>query len=142
MRRSLSAGVLALSIAWTMATGIVAQPASAAPVLSNAAVVKQAAANDVIEVRWRGRRGSGAAVAAGVIGGLIIGGIAAATAPRYYYDDYYYGPGYYGPPPVVYGPAPVYGNLAWLRYCSARYRTFDPVSGTYLGYDGYRHYCR
>jgi hypothetical protein len=30
----------------------------------------------------------------------------------------------------------------WARYCSRRYRSFDPASGTYLGYDGYRHDCR
>ena len=26
--------------------------------------------------------------------------------------------------------------------CDARYRSFDPESWTYLGYDGDRHYCR
>jgi hypothetical protein len=26
--------------------------------------------------------------------------------------------------------------------CQARYRSFDPDSWTYLGYDGDRHYCR
>src|SRR5258706_11757791 len=30
----------------------------------------------------------------------------------------------------------------WIASCSQRYRSFDPASGTYLGYDGYRHYCR
>jgi len=25
--------------------------------------------------------------------------------------------------------------------CSQRYRSFDPASGTYLGYDGQRHPC-
>ena len=29
----------------------------------------------------------------------------------------------------------------WVASCRARYRSFDPASGTYLGYDGYRHYC-
>jgi hypothetical protein len=29
----------------------------------------------------------------------------------------------------------------WLAYCTARYRSFDPASGTYLGYDGERHPC-
>jgi hypothetical protein len=29
-----------------------------------------------------------------------------------------------------------------LAYCSRKYRSFDPVSFTYLGYDGRRHYCR
>src|SRR6516165_2873520 len=29
----------------------------------------------------------------------------------------------------------------WIASCARRYRSFDPASGTYLGYDGYRHYC-
>lgn len=27
------------------------------------------------------------------------------------------------------------------RYCASRFRSYDPVSNTYLGYDGHRHYC-
>lgn len=30
----------------------------------------------------------------------------------------------------------------WYEACFARYRSFDPQSGTYLGYDGARHFCR
>ena len=30
----------------------------------------------------------------------------------------------------------------WIASCSRRCRSFDPASGTYLGYDGYRHDCR
>jgi hypothetical protein len=26
-------------------------------------------------------------------------------------------------------------------YCAQRYRSYDPASGTYLGYDGLRHPC-
>lgn len=29
----------------------------------------------------------------------------------------------------------------WDRSCSRRFRSYDRNSGTYLGYDGYRHYC-
>lgn len=29
----------------------------------------------------------------------------------------------------------------WTENCRQRYRSFDPYSGTYLGYDGLRHYC-
>jgi BA14K-like protein len=40
-------------------------------------------------------------------------------------------------------PAPyVVGDPNWVAYCSSRYRSFDPVSGTYLGFDGLRHYCQ
>ena len=30
---------------------------------------------------------------------------------------------------------------SWLDECARRYRSFDRQSGTYLGYDGLRHYC-
>jgi BA14K-like protein len=26
-------------------------------------------------------------------------------------------------------------------FCAQRYRSYDPVSGTFLGYDGHRHQC-
>jgi hypothetical protein len=26
-------------------------------------------------------------------------------------------------------------------YCMRRFRSYDPISRTYLGYDGYRHHC-
>lgn len=29
----------------------------------------------------------------------------------------------------------------WYRYCMARYRSFDPQTGTFRGYDGYDHFC-
>ena len=52
------------------------------------------------------------------------------------------------PPPAVYvAPAPVYYVPApwtpeWYSYCARKYRSFDPRSGTYLGFDGYRHLCQ
>ena len=30
----------------------------------------------------------------------------------------------------------------WNDNCARRYRSFDPYSGTFLGTDGLRHYCR
>jgi hypothetical protein len=30
----------------------------------------------------------------------------------------------------------------WLGRCRSAYRSFDPRTGTYLGDDGYRRYCR
>ena len=40
--------------------------------------------------------------------------------------------------------APTEPSITRARFerCSRRYRTFDPASGTYVGFDGYRHYCR
>ena len=30
----------------------------------------------------------------------------------------------------------------WIAYCARRYNSFDPYTGTYLGRDGLRHFCR
>ncbi len=30
----------------------------------------------------------------------------------------------------------------WQAYCASKYRSFDPRTGTYLGYDGLRHPCQ
>lgn len=108
--------------------------ASAAPIGQPRAVL-QAVPAVTQPVQWRGGWGWGwgaPAVAGGLIAGAIIGG-ALATAP---YGPGYYGPGYY-PPPVAYGPPP--GDA--VAYCMQRFRSYDPGSGTYLGYDGLRHPC-
>ncbi len=72
--------------------------------------------------------GAGAAVAAGIAGlavGAIVGS-AGSGPPAYYYSS----------------GSPQPWSSGWYRYCASRYRSFDPRSGTYLGYDGYRHFCR
>jgi BA14K-like protein len=96
----------------------------------------------------RGGFGWPAAVAAGVVGGAV----AAATSPLWapgYYDyapGYSYGPNYsydydYAPAPyAASGPAVVAQNND-ASYCAARFRSYDPASGTYLGFDGLRHSC-
>ena len=45
---------------------------------------------------------------------------------------------------MIYRAAPGYAprSAAWYSYCESRYRSFDPRSGTFLGYDGRRHVCR
>jgi hypothetical protein len=63
-------------------------------------------------------------VGAGLLAGALIGGALAAP--------YYYGPG-----PYAYEPGG--GNA--VAYCMRRFKSYDPGSGTYLGYDGYRHSC-
>ncbi len=67
---------------------------------------------------------------AGLAAGALIGGaIASAQQPAY------------AAPPPPYAIAPG-GDADWIAYCSQRYRSFDPASGTYLGYDGQRHMCQ
>jgi hypothetical protein len=77
----------------------------------------------------------GAAVAAGVLGfatGAIVG--SAAAAPRYY------APRYYGAPARYSGATS--GTAAWIAACDAKYNSFNPRTGTYLGYDGEYHRCQ
>jgi hypothetical protein len=100
---------------------------------------------------WHGaggyRRGGGFVAGAAV--GAVIGG-AIATAPYGYYGGpgYYYGPGYdpgyyddqyYDQGPVVAVPAP--GGEDAVAWCMQTYRSYDPRTGTYLGFDGFRHPC-
>lgn len=60
--------------------------------------------------------------------------------PDYAYDDGYWGNSYaYAPGPAVVAQVGVGGGD--VGYCMRRYRSYDPASGTYLGYDGLRHPC-
>ena len=87
---------------------------------------------------WGWHRGWGwpGAVAAGVIGGAVAAATSPLWAPGYY--DYYpgYGPGYAYPQ----GPVVVQGgdNVA---ACEARFRSYNPQTGTYTGFDGLQHPC-
>ena len=64
---------------------------------------------------WRdGYYGNGAAALGGLAAGAIIGGAIANSQARASDAD---------------------------AYCSQRFRSYDPASGTYLGYDGNRHPC-
>lgn len=84
--------------------------------------------------------GGGDALLGGVVGfaaGTLFG--SATARPRYYY--YEPAPVYAGPPPVAYSYAPPPWTPEWYAYCSRRFASFDPRSGTYLGYDGYLHMC-
>jgi hypothetical protein len=104
---------------------------------------------------WRGGHGFGwGGAAAGLAAGAIIGGGVAASQPWYGYD-YDYSPGYnsygYDPGYYSYGYDPGYGYAPGgyvapapggdVAYCEQRFRSYDPASGTYLGYDGLRHPC-
>jgi hypothetical protein len=58
--------------------------------------------------------GDGGAVAAGAIFGLLLGGMIAASQAQ---------------------------QQRSVEYCARRFRSYDPYSMTYLGYDGLRHRC-
>ncbi|MBB4063421.1 BA14K family protein [Gellertiella hungarica] len=117
---------------------------------------------------WRRHHHSdGDAVAAGVAGlavGAILGSALSSPPRRTYVEDYpVYDEPVYDEPTYVYRTnrviveQPTYverrrvvveqpglrpWTQSWLRYCSQRYRTFDPSTGTFVGYDGQEHFCR
>ena len=101
-------------------------PAAAAPMM--AAGAERLSGSGLVNVQYRGwhhrhhhygwrhrhHHGAGAAVLGGLAAGAIIGGAIANSQAR--------------------------ANDA-VAYCAQRYRSYDPASGTYLGYDGNRHPC-
>jgi hypothetical protein len=114
------------------------------------------------EFRGDRGRGFGRDVAVGVVAGAAVASGAYGygySDPYYSGDNYAYGPGYsgdsyaydngatfdsglpivtFGQPVAVEGPMVASGDAS---YCAQRYRSYDPASGTYLGFDGLRHPC-
>jgi hypothetical protein len=142
---NLPSNILAVAL---LAVIPLASPAAAAPI--GAPLSLQAAAGSPIQtVQWRGDHrgwgGRGWSGGPGLAAGAIIGGAIAASRPRTGYD---YSPGYYS---NGYAPEPGYSEPGYsdygyapdqdAAYCVQRFRSYDPASGTYLGYDGYRHPC-
>lgn len=130
--RQLMTCTAALAVAGSLIVAVA--PATAQVARPQAALLTAPADDAITPVRWRGGWGVGAGFAAGALLGA---GIAGAYGP------YYYGPAYYGPP-VVYGPPAAYGpppDGDAVAYCMQRFKSYDPGSGTYLGYDGLRHPC-
>lgn len=76
----------------------------------------------------------GHAAAAGVIGfatGAIVAGALSQPRTVTVYEE-----------PVYYGGRPRPWTPSWYAYCSDRYRSFNPETGTFVGYDGRAHFCR
>ncbi|MCY6379571.1 BA14K family protein [Hoeflea prorocentri] len=90
-------------------------------------------------------------------GALITGALLSSPPPQRRYSP---PPRAYNPPPSAYDrpshdyyppaprPSPVYAEGKyepwtdeWYRYCSQRYRSFNPATGNFRGYDGYDHFC-
>ncbi len=118
----------------------VAVPATAAPmsgIMANDAVSRALNGGDslAIQVQYRrdsrrgrsrhddrrhgnrGRDRDDGAAAAGLLGGLFLGAIIANQAQQQQQSQ------------------------RSVEYCMQRFRSYDPRSGTYMGYDGYRHSC-
>lgn len=116
--------VTALSFAALFTTS-----SQAEPIAGQLALTKPSAATTIA---WRGRRGywrggrfhrwggDGAAVGLGIAGAIIGGAIIANEADRAYAEGYY-DDGY---------------DADGAERCAAEFRSFNPATGTYTGYDG------
>lgn len=89
----------------------------------------------------------GAAIALGVIGTAIIAGALSQPqnpAPVYRHPGNTYPP---APAPHTSRVVTTYGSTfepwsrEWYNWCDNRYRSFNPNTGTYRGYDGRDHFC-
>jgi hypothetical protein len=154
-KKGCAVAALALALPMAAISSGNAAPLAPASVLVTSAAGTTDSNSLLTEVQWRrgggwrgGYRGGygyrrgwgGAGVGVGLAAGALIGGaIAAGANPYYGYGPGYYGPGYYSEPVVV---APGYaGGGDSEAYCMQRFKSYDPGSGTYLGYDGQRHPC-
>ena len=143
-----------LTAALLAAGTMVAVPATAAP-LSAPMGLSNNVASPVETVQWRrgGFRGGfyrgggyrrgwgpGFGVGAGLAAGAIIGGVLAAPyyAPGYYGPGYDYGPGY---APGYVAVEPAGPDPDEVAYCQQQFRSYNPATGTYRGYDGLDHPC-
>lgn len=86
---------------------------------------------------WHGHRHwRGGGYWPGAYAGAFIGGVGSSY---YYNDPYAYDYGDYDEPTVaVVVPG---GGGRDDAYCSQRFKSYNPATGTYLGYDGRRHPC-
>ncbi len=160
MIRTLS---LAAALTGTM---LLAAPASAAPLSATSTAALALAENgknltETVQYRrygprygyrggprygYRGgygyRTGRGAAVGAGIAAGAI-GALAAGAllAPRSVYAEPVYAEPLYAEP--LYRASPVYGagDVDAVAYCSRRFRSYDPETGTYIGTGGVVRSC-
>ncbi|HEV7258435.1 MAG TPA: BA14K family protein [Bosea sp. (in: a-proteobacteria)] len=131
---------------------LMAAPASAAPIGAASAPALTTGGNDLVEtVQYRRYYGPGygyyrgpsrgAAVGAGIAAGVLGGALAAGAlaAPRYYEPA----PVYVEPP--VYGAPRAYGygaeDVDAVAYCSRRFRSYNPETGTYIAAGGVVRAC-
>jgi hypothetical protein len=73
----------------------------------------------------------------GAVAGAVIGG---AIASQGYYGGPGYDDGQYYDDSAAVAVAPQGGDDA-VAYCMQTYRSYDPQSGTYVGFDGQQHPC-
>ena len=88
------------------------------------AVALTAAPSDAFAQRYY--RGGGAAIGLGILGGVAAGAIIGGAIANQ---------------GAAAQPLPKTQDPDFIAYCSRKYRSFDPVDGTYLARDGMRYEC-
>ncbi|QKV20471.1 BA14K family protein [Oricola thermophila] len=89
----------------------------------------------------------GEAAAAAILGlagvAIIAGALSSANRPvrEYRTAPNAYPPAPSGPRVITYESRLQPWSPEWYRWCDARYRSFNPQTGTYRGYDGLDHFC-
>jgi hypothetical protein len=97
-----------------------------------AGAVLATGSTDAEAKKWHHQNGW--AAAGGFVAGAVIG--SALSQPRYVAPA-----PQYAPAPAYYGrPAP--WSPAWYRYCSSKYRSFNPDTGYFRTYSGNYKFCR
>ena len=124
---------IAFGLAGALALGISAG-ASAGPLPTGTATVKDATPTATTDVQWRRHRGWGPAVGigAGIAAGALIGSAVAARPYGYYYDEPVYGTPYAYDTPYAYevAPAPSWGyGYRGGNYCEEGYRRVPCTQG-------------
>ena len=142
-----------LAVAAALAGGtLLAIPASAAPLApATSAVATAQPGSDLVQnVQYYRRYGYyrrgpavGAGIAAGILGGALAAGALAAPPPAVYYEPE---PVYVAPPVVYARPVPrAYGysveDTDAVAYCSRRFRSYNPETGTYIASGGVVRAC-
>lgn len=126
----------ALTIAGSTALAFSA-PAMSAPLMRDNGLRSPAVASGIEHVQWRGHRHGWHGHHGHWHGG---------PGWRHHHRGYGWGPAIGG----LAAGAIIGGAIAnsqaqaganEVAYCSQRFKSYDPASGTYLGYDGMRHSC-
>ncbi len=150
-KTGIAIAMLALAIPMASISSSNALPISSAGFAAGPATVNPVSKDTLTQVRYGGWHGGGfrggfRGRGLGIGAGLLIGSaIGAAAANPYYYGPGYgygYGPGYaYDEAPAYYDGGPVYEGGDGAAYCAQRYRSYNPATGTFRGYDGLDHPC-
>jgi hypothetical protein len=140
-----------------IATALLAAVMGAAPMLATATSASADAYRNGKRIpapHYHNNNPNWAGVGAGFVAGAAVGVGAGLLINRPPPRVYYAPP---PPPPVVYYPAPApayyppppppaYYDRGWteahIEWCLDRYRSYNPATNTFTGYDGYQHVCR